>query len=70
MDWQDEDMLSVDEISMLVLKALCAVIGQLCNFRGCTQDFGGIPAVLFLGDFKQFRPVQERSILVPSSDFL
>jgi hypothetical protein len=32
-------------------------------------NFSGIPIIFFLGDFKQFRPVQERSILVPSSDF-
>src|SRR5262249_16221157 len=31
------------------------------------QDFGGIPIVLFCGDFHQFRPVQERSILLPSA---
>jgi PIF1-like helicase len=69
MDWQEKDVLVIDEISMLGAKTLHAVNEQLCVFRGSTQDFGGIPIVLFLGDFKQFRPVQERSILVPSSDF-
>lgn len=34
--------------------------------RGITEDFGGIPIVLFCGDVRQFRPVQERSILIPS----
>jgi hypothetical protein len=68
MDWQEKDVLVVDEISMLGARTLHAVNEQLCTFRGCTQDFGGIPIVLFLGDFKQFRPVQERSILVPSNN--
>lgn len=62
-------MLVIDKISMLGARTLHAVNEQLCIFRGCTQDFGRIPIVLFLGDFKQFRPVQERSILVPSNDF-
>ena len=70
MDWLDKYMLIVDEVSMLGAKTFDAVNEQLCKFRGCTQDFGGIPVILFLGDFRQFRPVQERSVLVPSSDFL
>ncbi len=69
MDWQEKDVLIIDEISMLGARTLHAVNERLCDFRGCTEDFGGIPIVLFLGDFKQFRPVQERSILVPSSEF-
>jgi hypothetical protein len=54
---------------MLGARTLHAVNEQLCVLRGRTEDFGGIPIVLFLGDFRQFRPVQERSILVPSSDY-
>ncbi|XP_044720114.1 PIF1-like helicase domain-containing protein [Hirsutella rhossiliensis] len=42
MDWQEKDVLVIDEIS-------------------------GIPIVLFCGDFQQFRPVQERSIVLPSA---
>ena len=30
------------------------------------EDFGGIPIILLCGDFHQFRPVQERSILLPT----
>ncbi|PVH91456.1 hypothetical protein DM02DRAFT_498860, partial [Periconia macrospinosa] len=67
--WQEKYMLIIDEISMLGARTLHAVNEQLCVFRGCTEDFGGIPVVLWLGDPHQFRPVQERSILVPSSDF-
>jgi hypothetical protein len=69
MDWQGKHVLVLDEVSMLGARTLHTVNEQLCSFRGNTQDFGGIPVVLFLGDFKQFRPVQERSILVSSSDF-
>ncbi|XP_044717277.1 PIF1 protein [Hirsutella rhossiliensis] len=40
---------------------------QLCRLRGSARDFGGIPVVILCGDFHQFRPVQERSILLPSA---
>jgi len=52
MNWQEKDVLVIDEISMLGARTLHAVNEQLCIFRGCTQDFGGIPIVLFIGDFK------------------
>jgi len=67
MDWQEKDVLVIDEISMLGARTLHAVNEQLCRLRGSQQDFGGIPIVLFCGDFHQFRPVQERSILLPSA---
>ncbi|RKK11156.1 hypothetical protein BFJ66_g18345, partial [Fusarium oxysporum f. sp. cepae] len=62
MDWQEKDLLVIDEVSMLGARTLHAVNEQLCRLRGSQQDFGGIPIVLFCGDFHQFRPVQERSI--------
>ncbi|KJZ68216.1 hypothetical protein HIM_12394 [Hirsutella minnesotensis 3608] len=52
---------------MLGARTLHAVNEQLCRLRGSQRDFGGIPIVLFCGDFHQFRPVQERSILLPSA---
>ncbi|KAJ4182051.1 hypothetical protein NW759_17757 [Fusarium solani] len=67
MDWQEKDLLVIDEVSMLGARTLHAVNEQLCRLRGSQQDFGGIPIVLFCGDFHQFRPVQERSILLPSA---
>ncbi|XP_044717940.1 PIF1-like helicase domain-containing protein [Hirsutella rhossiliensis] len=67
MDWQEKDVLVVDEVSMLGARTLHAVNEQLCRLRGSHRDFGGIPIVLFCGDFHQFRPVQERSILLPST---
>ncbi|OWT42275.1 hypothetical protein VFPPC_18429 [Pochonia chlamydosporia 170] len=52
---------------MLGARTLHAANEQLCKLRGCTEEFGGIPIVVFCGDFHQFRPVQERSILLPSA---
>ncbi|KJZ68321.1 hypothetical protein HIM_12288 [Hirsutella minnesotensis 3608] len=65
MDWQKKDVLVIDEVSMLGARTLHAVNEQLCRLRGSQRDFGGIPIVLFCGDFHQ--PVQERSILLPST---
>lgn len=66
MHWQDKLLLIIDEVSMLGARTLFAVNEQLCRLRGSSVDFGGVPIVLFCGDFHQFRPVQERSILLPS----
>ncbi|KAJ3455199.1 hypothetical protein MRS44_013799 [Fusarium solani] len=65
MDWQDKDLLVIDEVSMLGARTLHAVNERLCRLRGSQQDFGGSPSFSF-ADFHQFRPVQERSILLPS----
>ncbi|KAK3391315.1 hypothetical protein B0H63DRAFT_389924 [Podospora didyma] len=67
MDWQEKSLLIIDEVSMFGARTLYAVNEQLCKPRGCAEDFGGIPIVMFCGDFRQFRPVQERSILLPSA---
>ncbi|EKG08990.1 DNA helicase PIF1 ATP-dependent [Macrophomina phaseolina MS6] len=69
MDWQEKYLLIIDEVSMLGARTLYAANEQLRKLRGSAQDFGGIPIVLFCGDFHQFRPVQERSILLPSTAF-
>ncbi|KAL5583752.1 hypothetical protein FOVSG1_015103 [Fusarium oxysporum f. sp. vasinfectum] len=66
-DWRERDLLIIDEVSMLGARTLWMVNEQLCKLRGSPKDFGGIPIVLFCGDFHQFRPVQERSILLPST---
>ena len=66
MDWQEKYLLIVDEVSMLGARTLYAANERLCKLRGSAEDFGGIPIVVFSGDFRQFRPVQERSILLPS----
>ena len=67
MGWQEKWLLIVDEVSMLGARTLYAVDEQLRKLRGCREDFGGVPIVLFSGDFHQFRPVQERSIVLPSA---
>ncbi|PHH84620.1 hypothetical protein CDD83_1648 [Cordyceps sp. RAO-2017] len=67
MDWQEKEVLVIDEVSMLGARTLHAANEQLCRLRGSRRDFGGIPVVIFCGDFHQFRPVQERSILLPST---
>ncbi|KJZ74451.1 hypothetical protein HIM_06047 [Hirsutella minnesotensis 3608] len=63
----EKDVLVIDEVSMLGARTLHAVNEQLCRLRGSQRDFRGIPIVLFCGDFHQFRPVQERSIVLPST---
>ena len=68
MDWQEKYLLIVDEVSMLGARTLYAANERLCKLRGSTQDFGGIPVVVFCSNFRQFRPVQERSILLSSVD--
>jgi hypothetical protein len=67
MQWQEKYLLIIDEVSMLGARTLYMVNEQLCKLRDCTKDFGGIPIILFCGDFHQFRPVQERSILITST---
>ena len=67
MDWQEKQVLVIDEVSMLGARTLHAVNEQLCRLRESARDFGGIPIVIFCGDFHQFRPVQERTILLPSA---
>ena len=51
MNWQEKWLLIIDEVSMLGARTLYAVNEQLCKLRGCAQDFGGIPIVVFSGDF-------------------
>lgn len=69
MNWQEKYMLIIDEVSMLGARTLYLVNQQLQKLRGREQDFGGIPVVLFCGDFHQFRPVQDRPIVLPSTEF-
>ncbi|KAM4063277.1 PIF1-like helicase [Hirsutella rhossiliensis] len=67
MDWREKEVLVIDEVSMLGARTLHAANEQLRRLRGSARDFGGIPVVILCGDFHQFRPVQERSILLPSA---
>lgn len=69
MNWQEKYALIIDEVGMLGARMLYAVNVQLRRLRESTEDFGDIPVIIFFGDFHQFRPVQEWSILLPSSSF-
>lgn len=68
--WREKWLLVIDEVSMLSACTLHMVNNQLKRLYGSADNFRGIPVVLFCGDFYQFRLVQERSILLPSSAFL
>ncbi|KAF1811533.1 hypothetical protein P152DRAFT_459476 [Eremomyces bilateralis CBS 781.70] len=41
---------------MLGARTLYIMNEQLYRLRGYTDDFGGIPIIIFCGDFRQFRP--------------
>lgn len=58
MDWQEKQVMVMDEVSVLGARALRVVNEQLCRLRESTQEFGGIPKVILCEDFHQFRPVQ------------
>lgn len=55
-------MLIVDEVSMMGARTLHAANTRLCQLRDDDHDFGGIPIVLFSGDFRQFPPVRDNCI--------
>jgi hypothetical protein len=62
--WRRRKVLIVDEVSMLGLNTLFEVDRKLKHLRGFEdRDFGGIPIVIFTGDFLQFGPVQQKSLL-------
>lgn len=63
--WKQKMVLVVDEISMLGGATLYDVSQHLQSLRDCPEKpFGGIPVVLLMGDFYQFAPVRETSLLV------
>jgi hypothetical protein len=63
--WKQKLVLVTDEVSMLGGATLYEVSRNLQSLRDCTdKPFGGIPVVLLMGDFYQFAPVREMSLLV------
>ena len=63
--WKQKLVLVIDEISMLGGATLYDVSRHLQSLRDCPdRPFGGIPVVLLMGDFHQFAPVHETSLLV------
>ena len=64
--WKNKTMLIVDEISQVGGLTLASVDSRLRLYREDThRAFGGIPIVIFFGDFFQFDPVLQTSLLLP-----
>ncbi|KAM4061958.1 PIF1 protein [Hirsutella rhossiliensis] len=66
MDWQEKDVLVIDEVSMLGARTLHAVNERLRRLRGSRQDFGD-PHRPLLRRFSAVPAGQERSIVLPSA---
>lgn len=64
--WQRVKVLVVDEVSTLGGALLHQMDEKLRHLRASNLPFGDIPVVLFSGDFFQFGPVLQKSILFPS----
>ncbi|KAG6996878.1 ATP-dependent DNA helicase pfh1 [Fusarium oxysporum f. sp. conglutinans] len=63
--WKQKLVLVIDEVSMLGGATLFNASCHLQSLRDCLdKPFGGIPVVLLMGDFYQFAPVRETSLLV------
>ncbi|KAK7928542.1 hypothetical protein PG985_005540 [Apiospora marii] len=64
--WKSKVMLIMDEISQVGGLTLAAVDSRLRQYPADSRrPFGGIPIVIFFGDFYQFEPVQQTSLLLP-----
>jgi hypothetical protein len=64
--WKSMIMLIVDEISQVGGLMLAAVDSRLWQYRDDQhRPFGGIPMVMFFGDFFQFDPVLQTSLVLP-----
>ncbi|EAQ84297.1 predicted protein [Chaetomium globosum CBS 148.51] len=67
LDWKNMIMLVIDEISQVGGLTLAAVDSRLKQYRDDHhRPFGGIPMVMFFGDFFQFDPVLQTSLLLPT----
>lgn len=64
--WKNKTMLIVDEISQVGGLTLASVDSYLRLYRDdAYRPFGGISVVIFFGDFFQFEPVRQTSLLLP-----
>jgi hypothetical protein len=64
--WKSMTMLIIDEISQVGGLTLAAVDSRLRQYRDdLHRPFGGIPMIMFFGDFFQFDPVLQTSLLLP-----
>lgn len=64
--WSRKTVMIIDEISMVDLAAL-SIINTHCKVarsleRSSIDLFGGLPVVIFMGDFHQFPPVQGQAL--------
>ncbi len=65
--WKNMTMLIIDEISQVGGLTLEAVDSRLSQYRDDPhRPFGGMPMVMFFGDFFQFDPVLQTSLLLPA----
>ncbi|EAQ92510.1 hypothetical protein CHGG_00745 [Chaetomium globosum CBS 148.51] len=65
--WKNMIMLVINEISQVGGLTLAAVDSRLKQYRDDQhRPFGGIPMVMFFGDFFQFDPVLQTSLLLPT----
>jgi hypothetical protein len=63
--WKSKNMLIVDEISQVGGLTLASVDRRLRMYRDdASRPFGGTPIVIFFGDFFQFEPVMQTSLLL------
>ncbi|KAJ3509146.1 hypothetical protein NM208_g15708 [Fusarium decemcellulare] len=63
--WKQKLVLVIDEVSMLGGATLYEASCRLQSLRDCLEKpFGGLPVVLLMGDFYQFAPVREPSLLI------
>jgi len=67
--WKEEtDVLIVDEVSMVGGGTLQSINEALQARRESREPFGGMPIVILTGDFYQFPPVQQKSLLFSYGD--
>ena len=66
--WRQKLALVLDEVSMIGGSTLYDIDQRLQMLRGSKKPFGGLPLVLFTGDFYQFSPVVQTSLLIGMED--
>lgn len=65
--YQNLKLVVIDEISMMGANHLFSIHRRLCQIFRTTKPFGG-RSVIFLGDFNQLRPVQDKYAFQPRND--
>jgi hypothetical protein len=64
--WSKKTIMIIDEISMMNLTSLGTINNQCKIARSLDRNspdlFGGLPIVIFMGDFYQFPPIQGRAL--------